>query len=200
LAGDTRMRFKPLLMGLLFSSALMSAQIFAQSLDFTVKVGVSQSACTPNISGQLMPGSNNTSNLVTLPNVNTMALDAAGKAAGAVTIQFRASGCTGNVNNMWVHFTSANADGNGRIAPSGGGGLRFEIRDNTTSGSLIRVGGSAGSSPNANQGTAAPFSGSHPANASRVANKNYGVRYYAQAPVLNPGTYQASVTANFKYY
>jgi len=157
-------------------------------------------ACTPNIQRELRPGSYNTASAVTLPNVDTSNLSFAGATWGNVTLQFRASGCTGYVDNMWVHFTSANVDSNGRIIPNNSSQLRFEIRNNDVNGSLIRVGGSAGSTPNANQGTMASFSGSHPANSSRTANKYYGIRYYAQTAVTSTGTYSATVTANFKYY
>jgi len=158
------------------------------------------SACTPNIQQELRPGSYNTANAVTLPNVDVSDLGYAGATWGNVTLQFRASGCTGYVDYMWVHFTSSNVDGNGRIIPNNSSQLRFEIRNNDVNGSLVRVGGSAGSSPNANQGTAVSFSGSHPANSSRTANKYYGIRYYAQMAVTSTGNYSATVTANFKYY
>jgi len=156
-------------------------------------------ACTPNIpSGshtrQLVGG-----NTVNLQAVDITALNVAGKTAGDMTIQFRATGCTGStINNMWVHFTSANVDGNGRIIPSGNNKVRFEIRNNNTSGTLIKVGGSAGSQPNSDQGTAAAFSGAY--TNSRSADKFYGLRYYAHEAVDTPGSVSASVTANFKYY
>jgi len=159
-----------------------------------------QPACTPNIQRQLVPGANNTSNTVTLPDVYTDNLNAAGKVYGNVTLQFRASGCTGNVNHMWVHFTtSKNVDSAGRIRPDNGKQLYFEIRNNNINGSLIKVGGSAGNSPNSSQGTATPFSGSHPENSNRIADKYYGIRYYAGGVVV-AGNYSAPVTANFKYY
>jgi len=161
-------------------------------------------ACTPNIpSGshtrQLVPGGSVIGNVVTLPKVTLDKLNAALKTAGDITITFRATGCTGSsINNMWVHFTSANVDSNGRIIPSGNNQVRFEIRNNNTSGTLVRVGGSAGNQPNSNQGTAAPFSGSY--TNSRSADKSYGVRYYAHEAVTGPAVVSASVTANFKYY
>jgi len=154
-----------------------------------------QPACTPNLQGQMVSG-----NAVSLPDVYTDDLNAQNKVYGNVTLHFRASGCTGNVNNMWVHFTSANVDGNGRIIPNNSSSLRFEILNDNVNGTLIRVGGSAANSPNSNQGTAVLFSGADPlTNPDRVADKYYGIRYYAQAAVP-ARDYSASVTANFKYY
>jgi len=179
-------------------SALGSTQVPAQSITFTVNAKVIQSACTPNIQRQMVGGNN-----VTLPQPETDDLNAEGKVYGNVTLHFRASGCTGNVNNMWVYFTSANVDGNGRIIPNNSSSLRFEIRNNNVNGNLVRVGSngsSTGSSPTSTQGTAVSFSGSGPlTNPNRVADKYYGIRYYAQAAVP-AGDYSATVTANFKYY
>jgi len=194
----TYMRFMLLMICALVMSALVSPQALAQ-LSFTVGGAVVQSACTPNIpsgshSRQLIGG-----NTVTMPTVDLSDLNVAGKTAGGMTIQFRATGCTGSsINNMWVHFTSANVDGNGRIIPTGNSKVRFEIRNDNNSGTLVKVGGSAGDQPNSDQGTAASFSGSH--TSSRSANKYYGVRYFAHEAVETPGGVSASVTANFKYY
>jgi len=124
-----------------------------------------------------------------------------GTSAGEAQLHFRATGCTGNVNYMWVHFTSPNVDANGRMIPtSGSNKVRFEIRNNTASGSLVRAGGSAGNMPTSQQGTFAPFSGSHPTNASRVADKYYVIRYYAHQPVSDAGTVSTTATAHFKYF
>jgi len=192
------MRFKPLMTCVLMLSMLDSATVLAQSISFTVSGKVKQSACTPNIQRQMMGGNN-----VSLPQVETDFLKAAGSVYGNVDLHFRASGCTGNVNNMWVYFTSANVDGNGRIIPNNSSSLRFEIRNNNVSGNLVRVGSngsSTGSSPTSTQGTAVSFSGSNPlTNPNRVADKYYVIRYYAQAAVP-AGDYSATVTANFKYY
>jgi len=183
---------------------LASAQALAQ-LNFEVNALVKQSVCTPNIQRQLVPVSGVvTSNSVKLPDVYTDDLITEGTKTG-VNVTFRASGCTGNVNNMWVHFTSANVEA-GRIVPKIGNTsntsstLRFEIRNNDINGTLITVGGSAGSSPNSNQGTATSFSGSHPVDHHRIANKSYGISYYVKSAGTTANTYKADVVANFKYY
>jgi len=197
----------PLLPGILACAvAACPPAVRAQTLPWLDEIYINvtgelkEPACTPSLQQELMPGSDNTSSVVSLHAVNLWQLDEAGKTAGGVTIQFRASGCTGHVNNMWVHFTSANVDSAGRIIPNGSSQLRFEFRDNDPSGAFIRVNGNAETTPGAEQGTTSAFSGSHPANSNRVATKSYGVRYYAQNPVTQAGNYSASVTANFKYY
>jgi len=161
------------------------------------------SACTPSLQGQLVPGQSNTANVVNLPDVYTNDLDQAGKKYGDVTLHFRAKGCASNVNNMWIYFTSANVDSNGRIIPNNSSSLRFEIRNNSASGNLVKVGSSGsstGNTPNSTQGTAVSFSGENPlTNTNRVADKYYGIRYYAHADVP-AGDYSATITANFKYY
>jgi len=159
-------------------------------------------ACTPNIQRQLVPGSYNTANTVTLPEVYDNELSYSGATAGAVTVNFRASGCTGYVNNMWVYFSSSYVDDStGMIKPGNSSSMRFEILNNNTSGSRVWVNwAGSNTQPDSWQGTAATFSGSHPSSGSnRVANKYYVIRYYAQSAV-SPGTYSAQVTATFKYY
>jgi len=192
---------KPWLMGLLPVCALMGAQAWAQTLNFSVTGTVNPSACTPNLSGmqrQLIGGTT-----VSLPKITTHAINsAADNTVAGGNIQFRATGCTGTqANYMWIHFT-ATVDSDGRIITNAGSSspVRFEIRDNNTNGQRIIVGGAAGSQPGSTpyQGTAAAFSGSN-ANP-RSANKNYGIRWYAGTHVVNAGSYSASVTANFKYY
>jgi len=181
---------------LALACALTSIPAPAQTINVSVSGSLQQSACTPNLVGSLAGG-----NIITLGNVKTTDLDVAGKSAGEVELHFRAIGCTGNVNYLWVHFTSPNVDANGRMIPtSGTSKVRFEIRDHTASGSLVRAGGSAGNAPTPNQGTVAPFSGSHPADSSREANKYYVVRYYAHEPVSDAGTVFTTATAHFKYY
>jgi len=183
-------------------SALGSAQSLAQSISFTVNGTVKQSACTPNLQRTMVGG-----NTVDLPEVETDDLNQQGKTWGNTTIHFKAEGCTGNVNNMWIYFTSANVDSNGRIIPNNiphsGNPLRFEIRNNDPSGPRVKVGSSgsnAGNAPDTSQGTAVSFSGANPlTNPNRVANKYYGIRYYANAAVP-AGDYSATVTAHFKYY
>jgi len=177
--------------------------------DVTVQITgtLAQNACTPNLQRSMNHysggGSFNGSTVVTLPTVNVSALNQAGKVYGNTILQFVATGCTGNVNSMWVHFTAPNVDSNGRIVPTNGTNrVRFEFFNNSFGGSRIAVGGVAGSQPGTHQGTAVLFSGSHPANSVRVATKNYGVRYYAQWALDNgvAGNVSTPVTANFKYY
>jgi len=192
------MRLASLLLWPLLMAALTGAEVLAQDV-FTVEGKVKQSACTPNLQQQLVPGTDNTANTVSLPKVSNHLLKTQGQRAGYTDITFRASGCSGNHNNMWVHFTSSNSvDGNGRIIPSGTDKVRFEFRNNNASGSLVRVGGSAGNAPDSNQGTTVPFSGSQ-TDSNRVANKTYNIHYYAHEGVNYSGSVSASVTANFKY-
>jgi len=178
--------------------ALASPSLWAQSITVNVSGSVVQPACTPNIQQGLVPGGAVSGNTVTLPPVFTTALSSPGQTAGHTQITFRAYGCTGNVNNMWVHFTS-NSVVSGRIVSSNPQ-VHFLVRNNNSSGAQVWVGGYAGNAPNANQGTAVPFSGSYPTNSYREANKSYNISYYAQSQVTNAGTFSASVTATFKYY
>jgi len=176
--------------------ALGSSPVLAQTVNVSVSGSLQQSACTPNLVGSLVGG-----NTVTLAPVTTTDLAVQGTSAGEAQLHFRATGCSGNVNYLWVHFTSPNVDANGRMIPvSGSNKVRFEIRDHTASGSLVRAGGSAGNAPTPQQGTVAPFSGSHPADSSREANKYYVVRYYAHEPVTDAGTVFTTATAHFKYF
>jgi len=189
---------------LLLAGASINTQTLAQSINFTLGGKIEAAACTPNIAREMSHasgGGSATANSVTLPDVVATSLDTAGKVFGNTRIEFKASGCTGNVNHMWVHFTSTNVDSNGRIIPTTGSTeVRFQIFDNSFGGTRIHVGGTGGTQPGANQGTASAFSGSHPANANRVATKYYGFNYYAEAPVTTIGNVSAQVTANFKYY
>jgi|GEM_PF-2583092 len=191
----------------LVSAFAVQAQLPPWQHELTVDVegNLEYPTCTPNLQRKLVPVSGVvTSNSVKLPDIYTNDLMSTGTKTG-VTVTFQASGCTGNQNHMWVHFTSASVDA-GRIVPkigntsTGSSTLRFEIRDNNTSGALITVGGSASAQPNSNQGTATPFSGSYPADHNRTANKSYGISYYVKSSGTPANTYKAQVTANFKYY
>jgi len=187
------------------SGGLLSASLCAQSITVNITGQLNQPACTPSLSTQLLPGTGISGNTVSLPEVLNNVFTSSNRNAGYRQVVFRASGCTGSsVNNMWVHFTGSSVDSNGRIVPGGGSNvdqMRFEIRNNSASGALVRVGGTAGSTPNANQGTAASFSGSHPANSNRIADKTYYIGYYAETlPVTYAGQLSATITANFKYY
>jgi len=196
---DIKLKLRIRLLGLLCLVAGAPA-LAQQTITVNVTGKLKESACLPDIVPKLEnQGGVTNHNLLELEKIKAHQLDGYGKTAGDTQILLRASGCTGDVNFMWVHFTSPNVDDDGRIIPSGSNALRFEIRNNDTSGSFIRVGGSATDYPGAQQGSVTAFSGSHPTNSNRVANKHYGVRYYAIAPVP-AGTYVAAVTAHFKYY
>jgi len=75
--------------------------------------------------------------------------------------------------------------------------VHFELRNDTASGTLVQAGGTAGNQPTANQGTAAPFTGTFP---TRGAIKTYVLRYYANQPVTQAGTVSTSATYTVKYY
>jgi len=160
-------------------------------------------ACTPSIQGQMMSGTNNQ---IILPDVYTADLPQGGRILGsAATLHFRAQGCTGNVNNMWVFFSSPTGGLWGIIKPVNEGscpGYIFKIHDNNAQGSEVWVLGSAESPPGPLHGTAVPFSGSHPTNSDRVANKYYVVMLHKPSGTqFNvPANCSATVTANFKYY
>jgi len=98
-------------------------------------------------------------------------------------------------NNMWVHFNSGNVVG-GRMVTSNSQ-VHIEFRNDTASGALVQAGGSAGTQPTADQGSAAPFTGTFP---SRAASKTYVLRYYANQPVTQAGTVSTQATYTVKYY
>jgi len=185
------------LLGFLMASHPVLAQ---QNFTVTFKGKLKQSTCTPNIQRELVPSSYVSGNTVDFGWVSTDQLNAAGAIAASGRVTFRASGCTGNINNMWIYFSSANVDA-GRIVPNNSSQLRFEIRNGSSSGDLVWVNwGGSNTQPDAWQGTAEPFSGSHPTDSHRVATKRYQIRVYAKQAVTVAQTYSATVTANFKYY
>jgi len=186
------------------SRALLGAGLCAASwaacaqVNFTINGEIKDVTCTPTLTGSGYSGTT-----LTLPSVDLADLDAPGKTAGESTINFAFSNCAMSINksNMWVHFTSPQVDGAGRIIPTTGTVLvRFEIRDVTSTGAMgnpVRANGTAGTHPTSGQGTPAALTGSYP---SRSVSKSYIVRYYANQAVTQAGTVSASATYTVKYY
>jgi len=148
-----------------------------------------------------LTGGSITGNTLTLPDAFINDLDAAGKFSGETAFSFELTGCTTatGINNMWVHFSGPNVDGNGRLSPtSGTSNVRFELL-NGPGGAVIVAGGTASGAPGTGQGTSATFTGTNP---SRAASKTYAVRYYAnQALALTDvGAVSSAVTYNVQYH
>jgi len=178
----------------LLGSCAASSSTLAQSVNFTIKGTIEPVVCTPTLSG-----SGYSSNTLTLPNVQLPQLDTVGKTAGEATITFSIANCgiSTATNHMWVHFTpNGSSVQDGRLVSSNAQ-VHFEIRNDTATGTMVFFGGSAGTQPNANQGTASPFTGSYP---NRAASKSYVVRYYAKNVVTVAGAVQANATYTVKYY
>jgi len=170
---------------------------FAQ-VPFTINGEIKENVCTPILTGSDYSGST-----LNLKPVDLDDLDVAGKTAGDSTLTFAFNNCkmSTSKNNMWVFFESGSVDGAGRIIPTTGTGyVRFEIRDvksDGTMGNLVQVGGTAGDTPTAAQGTHAVFTGSYP---SRSVSKSYIIRYYANQTVTLAGVVSANATYTVKYF
>jgi len=181
-----------LLVVLVAASPSVSAQ--PQTMIPLVITGtIEEAACTPTLSGDGLSGST-----LTLQPALQTELDQAGKTTGGQTITFTLVNCSmasTAANNMWVHFSSANVEA-GRIVSSNPE-VHFEILNDTVSGNQVHAGGTAADEPDANQGTAAPFTGTEP---DRGAVKHYVIRYYASQPVTQVGTVSADATYEVKYY
>jgi len=186
------MPLKSTLSLLSLATVCASSPALAQTVNFTITGTIEDVACTPTLGGTGVSG-----NTVTLPTVNLTALDAAGKTAGDRPITFTLANCGMSTasNNMWVYFNSGNVAA-GRMVSSNSQ-VHFEIRNDTAGGTLVQAGGTAGNQPTANQGTAAPFTGTFP---NRGASKTYVLRYYASQPVTQAGTVSAQATYTVKYY
>jgi len=177
--------------------ALVSLSASAQ-VTFTISGEIQETVCTPTLTGSKYSG-----NILKLDPVQLDALDLANKTAGDTTVTFSVSNCGISAANthMWVYFTSPQMDG-GRIKPTVGPAtllnqVRFEIRDNTSTGALVQVGGPNGTSPTSNQGTGQQLTGTYPL---RVASKNYVIRYYAKEKVTIAGEVSSPVTYTVKFY
>jgi len=175
-----------------FAIVCAGSPALAQTVNFTITGTIDDVACTPNLTGAAVSGST-----VTLPNVKLTDLDTAGKTAGNTPITFTLANCgmSTATNNMWVHFNSGNVVG-GRMVTSNSQ-VHVEIRNDSASGNLVQAGGTAANQPTANQGTAAPFTGTFP---NRGASKTYVLRYYASQPVTQAGTVSTQATYTVKYY
>jgi len=176
--------------------AACSTAAFAQhSGTLTVNGNITDVSCTPTLTGGAISGST-----LTLPNALVSQLATAAATANETPFSFELTGCTtsGGINNLWVHFSGANVDSNGRLKPtSGSNNVRFELRDGAN---MVVAGGTAGGAgPGTGQGTGAAFTGSNPF---RAASKSYAVRYYAESGLTtaDTGTVQSSVTYNIYYY
>jgi len=182
----------------LASCAALSTSAMAQSTGtIELKGFISPVSCTPKLSGGSIQG-----NTLSLPDAVLTDLNANGAFTGQTEFKFEATGCTTvGVDNMWVHFSGTNVDGNGRIRPTTGTqNVRFELL-NGPGGAAIVAGGPVPGvvAPGANQGTAAAFSGSNP---NRTASKTYAVRYRAEQALAaaDVGAVTSSVTYNVIYH
>jgi len=182
----------------LASCAAISTSAMAQSTGtLDIKGFISPVSCTPQLTGGAING-----NTLSLPDAVLTDLNANGAFTGQTDFTFKVDACTTvGVDNMWVHFSGANVDANGRIKPTTGTqNVRFELL-NGPGGAAIVAGGAVPGfvAPGANQGTSAAFSGSNP---NRTASKTYAVRYRAEQALAaaDVGAVTSSVTYNVVYH
>jgi len=187
------------LLALAVCAAASTSALAQSSGTLNINGNISPVSCTPQLTGGAISG-----NTLTLPDAFIDDYAATGDTGGQTSFSFQLNGCTtsGGINNVWVHFSGANIDGNGRVTPTTGtNNIRFELVDLPT-GNAIVAGGAAGAAPGAGQGTSAPFNPGPPATTNRSATKTYAVRYYAVNPlgIADVGAVTSSVTYNVRYH
>jgi len=183
------------LLSLAICAAASTSAMAQSSGTLNIEGFISPVSCTPQLTAT-------TGNTLKLPDAVLTDLNANGAFTGQTEFKFEASGCTTvGVDNMWVHFSGANVDANGRIRPTTGTqNVRFELL-NGLGGAAIVAGGTVPGvgAPGANQGTAAAFSGTNP---NRTVSKSYAVRYRAEQALAaaDVGAVTSSVTYNVIYH
>jgi len=174
----------------------VSPAVCAQSVTITVSGQINEPSCTPTLTGPRVTG-----NAIVLEDADTTDFPSQYSTAKPTRITFALTGCgKQSVNNMWVHFNSTNVSDGIMVPTTGPTTVGFEIVDvdssGTSTGNRVHAGGGVVTTPNANQGTAAPLSATSTW-PNRTASKSYDVRYIrtsATAPeagaISTQATYQ----------
>jgi len=175
--------------------SVASTCALAQTGTIDISGNLVSTGCVPSLSGSV------TGTTVNLDSVAVGALTG-GVGIGEKPFTFDFTGCEviPSTTQVWVHFSGANVDANGRITPTAGSGnVRFQLKDGL-GGSVIVAGGAVptGGAPGAGQGTSVGFTGTNP---NMEAHKTYAVEYWSAAALSasDAGAVSSSVTYTVVY-
>jgi len=175
--------------------AAASTSALAQTGTIDISGNITSTGCVPSLSGSV------TGTTVNLDSVSITSMTG-GVGVGEKPFTFDFTGCDviPSTTQVWVHFSGANVDGNGRITPTAGSNnVRFQLKDGL-GGAVIVAGGAvpSGGAPGAGQGASVGFTGVNP---NMEAHKTYAVEYWSAAALTSSdaGAVSSSVTYTVVY-